>query len=160
MLRATVLTDASYCDKTDSGGFAAWVRVDGIPDAMRYSGPLKSPVKSSTFAEVRAALIGIWYAARAGATHVLIQSDCMTIVHLTHGRCKNPDLVKLWLDAFARDDMRVMIVAKHVKGHGNIKDARTWVNAWCDDAAKSHMYKERRASYKRKRNLVCPPVSR
>lgn len=148
MLRATVITDASHCPYTDAGGFGAWIRLDGHKAPLQYSGPLTGPIGSSTYAEVRAALIGIWYAAKAGATHVLIQSDCMTIIHLNAGQCKNPDLVKIWLEAFARSDMRVMLTARHVKGHGKIKDARTYVNAWCDINAKLHMNAGRKAAHK------------
>lgn len=146
--RATVITDASHCPYTDAGGFGAWIRLDGEANALKYAGPLTGPIGSSTFAEVRAALIGIWYAAKNGATHVLIQSDCMTVIHLTAGRCKNPALVKMWLDAFARDDMRVMVTSRHVKGHGKIKDARTYVNAWCDINAKLHMNQGRKHARK------------
>ena len=167
MTRATVITDASHCPHYDVGGFGAYIRVDGRKDAIKETGPLQGPIGSSTYAEIRAALIGIWFAARAGATHVLLQTDCMTLIHLKHGHCKNPALVKLWRDAFLRDDMPDLnnVSTRHVKGHGIIKDARTWVNAWCDDAAKSHMKQERvkaRAYSKRKSKhkelTECPPV--
>ena len=167
MTRATVITDASHCPHYDVGGFGAYVRIDGISDALKFSGPLKGPIGSSTFAEVRAALIGIWYAYRNGGTHILLQTDCMTLIHLRREQCKSASLVELWRSAFDRPDMPDLstVSARHVKGHGVIKDARTWVNAWCDDVAKQHMKKERgkaRAYSKTKakyRELTaCPPV--
>ena len=143
-IRSTVITDASHCPKTGAAGFGAYIRIDGHPAPFQYSGPLKPPTHSSTFAEVRAALIGIWYAAKLGATDVLIQSDCMTIIHLANGRCKSAGLVALWREAMLRPDMQVRLEARHVKGHIAIKDARSWVNDWCDKQAKKHMYNERR----------------
>lgn len=167
MTRATVLTDASHCPHYDVGGFGAYIRVDGIKDAIRQSGPLVGPIGSSTFAEVRAALNGIWYAYQHGATHILLQTDCMTLIHLNNGQCKSARLVEMWQTAFDRPDMPELanISTRHVKGHGVIKDARTWVNAWCDEVAKQHMKKERvkarsysKTKAKYRELTECPPV--
>lgn len=144
MSRATVITDASYCQQTGSAGWAAWVRIDGHFAAIKMSGQPKHPPVNSTFAEIYAALNGIWLAYHHGARDILIQSDCMTVIHLVAGRCKNQDMVKLW-----RDGMSLMpsanVAARHVKGHNynKVKDARTYVNDWCDRQAYFQMEKGR-----------------
>ncbi len=143
--RATVITDASYDHRFKVGGWAAWIRCDGDSGGLRRSGPLKEKVPSSTNAEVRAALNGVWLARNTfGATHILLQSDCMTVIQLSLGQVKAVDLCALWAAAFEREDMAgVQITARHVKGHGPITNARTHVNDWCDRYARSHMEKER-----------------
>lgn len=146
MTRATVITDASYCQKTGSAGWAAWVRVDDRLEAIRRAGPIKQRPKTSTFAEVYAALNGLWLAIHHGATEVLLQTDCMTVIHLNSGQCKSPELVDLWNRSLARADMQAKVQTKHVKGHNlhRRKDARTWVNDWCDKQARVYMEKGRK----------------
>ena len=152
--RATLITDASFDHRFKVGGWAAWIRADG--DGGRpfcRSGPLKGPIPSSTIAEVRAALNGVWLArTQFGATHVLLQSDCSAVIDLVEGRVKAQQLLDLWRDAFTRPDMQgVLLSARHVKGHGEIKDRRTYVNDGCDRYARQHMEKERHNVRKRPR---------
>lgn len=151
--RATVLTDASYDQRWKVGGWAAWVRSDGDQRPLTMSGVLKGPpIENSTYAEVMAALNGIWLARNhAHATHLLVQSDCMAVIHLIQGQMKSPGLLQLWATGLGRDDMAgVQLVARHVKGHGQVKDARTYVNAWCDEYARLHMQKARHRAKHRK----------
>lgn len=146
MTRATVITDASFCATTGAGGWAAWVRLDTIKGPVKQSGCFHERQTSSTFAEVYAALNGIWIARALGATEILLQSDCMTVKHLRDGRCKSPGLVKAWTEALGREDMAgIKVSVRHVKGHNyhRTKDARTFVNDWCDRKAKEHMVMQR-----------------
>lgn len=142
-LKATVITDASFCHQTRAAGWAAWVSIDGHFAAIKMAGATKVKPLNSTFAEIYAALNGIWLAHQHGADTVLIQSDCMTVIHLVAGRCKNTEMVRLWTEAMAL--IPVKLTARHVKGHnyGRVKDARTFVNDWCDKQAYFHMEKGR-----------------
>lgn len=146
---ATVICDASYYrprngKKIGVGGWAAWIRVDGLAEALKYHGELKVPVPGSTQAEVRAALNGVWLARRAGAEGVLIRSDCMSVIDLINGKGKSGSPVyEEWRQAFLREDMSGLDVrGVHVKGHGLIKCRATWVNDWADRMAK---YEQRKA---------------
>ena len=150
-LRATVITDASYHPDTKAGGWAAWVKGDGGM-VFRQSGPLPEAV-NSTVAEVMAAANGVFLAANGGATQILLQSDCMAVIHLIQGKTQSPRILEVWARLMSFTCMRgVVVTARHVKGHGTIKDARTWVNDWCDRHARTHMERMRGNVRKRKTN--------
>ena len=143
-LRATVITDASYCPLTGAGGWAGWIKIDNLA-TIKESGVLLQSA-NSTAAEVMAAANGVWCAARAGARQLLLQSDCMAVIHIVGGRSRAPHLIEIWQTLMAMPVMAgVQITARHVKGHGVVKDARTWVNDWCDKTARVHMERKRAA---------------
>lgn len=129
-LKATVITDASYCPRTRAGGWAAWITSD--EGRTQHAGCFKDLAKTPTEAELWAMLNGIWLAYEAGATEILVQSDCTGAVHLINSKCPETRLFK-----------GVHIYARHVKGHTDIKEPRFYVNRWCDEEAKKHMRKQR-----------------
>lgn len=93
-----------------------------------------------------AALNGAWIAARLGAKTVLIQSDCMTVLHLYHRKCRNLRLTQLWEAGLTLPALSsVALSVRHVKGHNyhKVKDARTYVNEWCD----RHAYAAMKSGY-------------
>lgn len=144
-MRATVITDASWCQYTGAGGWAGWIRCDGNSGPIKAHGILKAPVTSSTLAEVMAAANGVWVAASQGATAILIQSDCMAVIHLVQKQTKNPQLLAVWKRLVEFPELAGCVIsARHVKGHAPIKDARGWVNHWCDSHARKHMEEQRR----------------
>lgn len=57
---------------------------------------------------------------------VLLQCDCI-------GALEDPVLKQV----------RANLVTRHVKGHTSTKDARSWVNRWCDRRARNHMQHQR-----------------
>lgn len=141
--RATVIADASYCQQTAAAGWAVWVKFDGGRKICEH-GTFQTRPKNSTEAEVMAAAIGVWYAAREGASHILVQSDCMSVIQLVQGKTKSETLISLWDKVVRVPPVQgVYLTSRHVKGHGLIKDARTWVNDWCDRYARQHMENER-----------------
>lgn len=145
-IRATVITDASFCPILKVGGWAAWIKGDG-GISIKDGGILPAPDLNSTLAEMMAAGNGIWLAAKAGATCILIQSDCQAVIHLVEGQTRSPKLLAYWQDFMAMPLMAgVKLEARHVKGHGPILDARTWVNNWCDKTAGKYMEEARAAS--------------
>lgn len=143
--RATVITDASYDWNHRVGGWAAWIRYDGDRGPLCRSGVIKGRPPNSTHAEVMAALNGIWLATTfSGASSILLQTDCMAVLHLVDKTTRAPDLLKLWNEAFTLPALNgLTITARHVKGHGRVHDARTYVNDWCDKYAKQHMREAR-----------------
>jgi len=150
-MRATVITDASFCPETKVAGWAGWIRIDGHPVPIKRMGKIKGPVNDATEAEVYAALNGIWVAVMSGATQVLIQSDCMSVINLVQRKALSVRLIKIWDEALARPEFATVgITAAHVKGHGLIKDARTFVNAWCDTNARAAIGKGKRKSNERR----------
>ena len=146
---ATVLTDASYCPRTQIAGWAGWIKIDG-QEAIRRYGPLKATkVAGSAEAEMYAVLNGIWIALQAGAEAILVRTDCDAVIKaatISGGRGK---LGKLWHEATQRPDLKpARLEFRHIKGHGEIKCRASWVNDWCDKHAKKAM-KEARREYDR-----------
>lgn len=141
-IRATVITDASYFvdpkkPNRSYGGWAAWVRVDGIDRPIKGYGSINAQEKlTSTICEMYAAINGAWMAKNEGAGHILIRSDCMAVIHAITGYQLKPDLRRIWFEGLKKADlMGVVIEATHVPGHGEINSRATYVNDWCDRQA-------------------------
>lgn len=136
-LRATVITDASYDHNTKAGAWAAWVTVsDGKPTRIKRAKVFNNLAKSPYQAELWATLNGIHLACRAGATDVLVQTDCLAVVdgHNNGKYEKQP----------ARMGITCKITAKHVRGHTKVQDKRSWCNRWCDKEAGILMRQQRK----------------
>lgn len=133
MTFATVITDASFDPKTHAAGWACWITMNG--HRFKHGGNFRSRPRHSTEAEFWAALNGIDLARRWGATDILAQTDCENIVVRLNRRVKE---VRAVLSNGER------LLAKHVKGHSRIKQAKYWCNNWCDREAKKFMRKQRR----------------
>lgn len=135
MARATVITDASYDHKTGKAGWAAWIRIDGMQPIKAY-GAFKGRVSSSLDAEAKAAANGIALALKNGASEVLLQTDCLIVVHYINGVTKKPSALKKWRSIVRKTGIkRERLTARHVKGHSATQDARSYVNRWCDEHA-------------------------
>ena len=103
----------------------------------RYAA-FKKDVDRSDLAEKKAAANGIWLAMKAGATVVLLQSDCMAVID---GINKNKEWWKRQRKLAGISGVHVK--AKHVKGHTETEDARSYVNRWCDMNARAAMREAR-----------------
>lgn len=128
------------------GGWAAWVRVDGLATPIKGHGVIKtSDLRNSTEAELYAALNGIWLAAKHGGLDILLRTDCMAVIHLTKGLSNSDRLNQIWNNALNEHNLRGLVIeTAHVKGHGPILDKASWVNDWCDQKSKLAMRKARR----------------
>lgn len=137
MTRATVNCDASFCPRTKAAGWACWISIDGGLK-VKGSGQFHRTPKNPEEAEFWAMLNGAWLAAHNGATHLLIQGDCMGALR----RFLRPS------DALDRLKGGVPhaldIRTKHVKAHKHTETARHWVNDWCDREAKKQMRSQRK----------------
>lgn len=161
MIKATVITDASFSDgltkklkakkgiknRLGAAGWAAWIKIDGKPEGIRQYGEIRELIPNSTYAEMYAALNGIWLAVQAGAEGILLRTDCMAVVQLVDGsaRAENP-MRQIWQACLQRPDMRGLqkLTAKHVKGHTAGNCRATWVNNWADEHARKGLYRARR----------------
>lgn len=138
-MRATVITDASFCNRTKSGGWAAYIAYDGGTKERR-SGQFRSRPPNSGIAELQAVLNGIWIAYQRGARDILIQTDCMAVVHAIKGV---GGYASAYRDARLKHFSDAAIRAKHVRGHTSINDARSYCNRWADAEAGRHMRAQR-----------------
>lgn len=142
LCKATVITDASFCPTTRAAGFGAWVTLDnagGPPRRIKKGGRLNKPPQSSEGAEFYAAMNGIWYAYQAGARDILLQTDNMGVVSVINCTTVKSPLRSVYADIRLAHFQGATIRAKHVKGHTNVQDARSFVNRWCDEVAGKHM---------------------
>lgn len=132
MSRATVIADASYCQESNAGGWAFWVTHNpNGGGVIRIKKCGRATYENSTQAEIDAARRGVIAAYNAGARQILVQSDCQG--------------VSVLVKEFALDNRYkgINVRYRHVPGHTNINDARSWVNRWCDRNAKACMRKVR-----------------
>ena len=139
-LRATVNVDASFCPRTRAAGWAAWISIDGGAK-IKWHGKFNRPPKTSSEAELWAIFNGIWLAANARVTDVLVQSDCRAaLLHLERDTAQT---------RFMRTKLPhpVTVRTKHVKAHTDTSSPRTWVNDWCDKMAKIHMREQRKGCH-------------
>ena len=134
---ATVITDASFCDKTKTAGWAAWIVMDGIRH-KRY-GAFKNKVERSDLAELYAGWNGIFLARKLGATNVLLQTDCEAAIQMLSGGVS--DRQKRYMKRLRKKKFLDMsgVTFRHVKGHTDVDDPRSYVNRWCDEMAKTAM---------------------
>ena len=90
-----------------------------------------------------AAINGIWLAHNAGASNILLQTDCMAVIQTLSGTISNERLRRIWQEARQRYQFGA-IATRHVKGHTQVADKRSWVNRWCDREAGKHMRAQRK----------------
>lgn len=141
-MKATVITDASFCNKSNAAGWAAWIRIDGAVPIKAY-GAFKGYIARSDIAEMKAAINGIYLARKHGATSILLQTDCLVVVHMANGQC-GPKGKSRWHRAMKAAGLtKDGITARHVKGHTTTADARSHVNRWCDENARREMARVR-----------------
>lgn len=136
-MRATIITDASFCPKTKAAGWAAWIASDLGP-RVRKAGGFKERPNTSTIAEVWAAYNGMFIAYKLGARRLLIQSDCVavaTAINKPNGKYGFAEMIDRMPGA--------TFEYRHVKGHTRNPASRSWVNRWCDKHAKYHMELQR-----------------
>lgn len=130
-MRATIITDASFCPQTKAHGWACWISLDGGKKVRRSGSFLKNPVTSNE-AELWAAVNGLVIAYAEGARTILLQTDCLGVVQ---SMGKEEVFQANWAHRFPG----ASISLRHVKGHTDNPDARSWVNRWCDRQARVHM---------------------
>jgi ribonuclease HI len=161
----TIFADASFCHKSRSGGWGAWMIRHGEPSTTA-GGELKGRVKSSFLAETMAIANALHFGVartyvRPGET-VMIQSDCKAaldcILKTVPSSYSAPAPGGVDLDAVKRvraelvppldliakmaAENRIVLALRHVKGHQD-GDGRAWVNREVDRIAKLHMRRRR-----------------
>ena len=147
----SVFADASYDAPTHCGAWGVYIR--SSLHHWKGSGVLQrggdGQLKDNIEAEMQAAAVGIWQALKVAAPgdKLLVQTDCLAAIQHFDGKVERPDevydriVVKVlgWLDK-----AKVTVEWRHVRGH-NVGDGtpRSWVNGWCDRAAREAMREAR-----------------
>lgn len=138
-MKATVISDASFCPYTKAAGWAAWIVIDG-PLRIKESGVLRKHCDASNDAELYALLNGIALAVKANPEidTMWVQTDCNYVLQLIEAKDKR------FFDLYnTLENTPKTLIPRHVKGHTQIQNARSYVNRWCDEHAGIAMRKER-----------------
>lgn len=142
---ATINTDASYSKLTKQATFAFWIKTDKY--TIKRSGVIKSLCDTSTEAELKCIINAIYtISEQTGITEIILNTDSLNSIHILTKDIKNIRKYSLhWGDKYLKMAESIIknikIDYRHVKAHNDTDSSRTYVNDWCDKAAKEEMGK-------------------
>ena len=151
----TINTDASFCPDTKAGGYAFWIVSDHF--VIKKAGFFKDLSRDSNEAEIKCignALQTLLRETKLSTSKLLIiNTDSTNAIRMIKERTnENSRVVNLlWKKVIKKVKSRVNNF-RHVKGHYNKKDSRSYVNNWCDEHAKKYMKLKREMILKEKKN--------
>jgi ribonuclease HI len=138
----TVNTDASFHPRHKVGGWAFWIVCDAF--RWRKHGPLKSRPAHCHDAELMALGNAFFYLGKVpgfSVRKVVVNCDSKAAIHSLENSSDTPVArrVKKLVDQ-ALKHLGAEIEFRHVRAHSGETDARSIVNAWCDEKAKAAMW--------------------
>lgn len=148
----TINTDASYHTKKKWGGYAFWAISNDFK--ITKSGLFRFKCKSSDDAEIKCiinSLKTVLYS-HENIHKVIINTDSLNAIGvLTKDNNHIRKYVRLYVDQYKNlqsiydkiihgSKNNVTIEFRHVKAHTGVNDKRSFVNEWCDNEAKKHMW--------------------
>jgi len=147
MISYTINTDASFSHKYRRGAGAYWIKGDDYSSRKSFMFPQQ--LHSSFIAELltfeRAfqevnKLVPVEY---RGATILFVNTDSMFVVHTLEGTVKSKSKKnQMIIKAIQHAIKDYKVIPRHVKAHtDDLSEPRSWVNDWCDRAARSEMGK-------------------
>lgn len=151
MYSFTINTDASHDPHTKTGGWACWIKSNHYK--LQASGAFPKPVANSSVAELKAigeALLQLdmlissqEYLRHEAANGILlyINTDSKFAIQAINGNIKRSKHLEIIRYIRSLTDGYVVDM-RHVKAHTTNKDARSYVNSWCDKAAKEQVRKK------------------
>lgn len=149
MISYTINTDASYSHKHKRGAWAYWIKGNDnfhVKKAGMFPQELHSSFVAEllTFERALQEINAIVPPAHRGAVILYVNSDSTFVLHTVDGTIKSKSrLNQPIIQAIQHIIKDYKIIARHVKAHtGNLEESRSWVNDWCDRAAKAEMGKE------------------
>lgn len=134
----TLFVDASFFHATKSGAWALYAISE--KDRLTYAGRFRQPIKDSSHAELAAIANALHtilpHPLSAGATRILIQTDCKGAIEwIANGSCKHhPEVLQHILDTL--DKYGVAHELRHIKAHVGTAEPRTYCHDWCDREAR------------------------
>jgi ribonuclease HI len=149
----TVMSDASYCDKTKASGWGVWIKSErGL---YQNGGNFKKDPSNNYEAEAMALATAVHlafaYNLAMFGDKLILQTDCMMVVHAVEGSRRKParGLLKEAVD-FIKETIEkngCILDIRHVRAHCPTAGKRNYINDLCDKLAKKPMrqqHKERR----------------
>lgn len=152
-MTVTINTDASWSWSEERGSYAFWI----VSDSGRVckSGLLREKVKRAEAAEFQCIINAMYVLTKMDwkdITKVIINTDCLNVIHLVEGNKKAIKRYRLsqWghtfkvqlEDLIAKSDLSATkIEFRHVRAHVSTDSKKQWVNDWCDREAKLELMK-------------------
>jgi len=139
----TVNTDASYDPIAKTGGYAFWIKSDTF--TLKDSGGFKGTITDSNEAEIKALVNALHYLeqkSRKDFSILVINCDNAVARDIVNKRKVSPRFVEEGSILLTQLSRFKMSYAKAIKGHQSCKDARHWVNNWCDRESRSYKKKK------------------
>ncbi len=147
----TINTDASFNFEENRGSFAFWIVCN--KGKLAKSGMIRRKCSRPEKAEFRCIINAVYCLSKAditGITKIIINTDCLNVIHLVKGNKKaiqkyglaswGNDLVsRLSFLMMEKNLRKATIEMRHVKSHQSTSTAREWVNDWCDKEAKKQL---------------------
>lgn len=153
---ATLIADASFAIHSEhkSAGWCAYVVRDG--SRRYYGGSFHAPMVNNVTAECGAIVNGVWSALKANhiqyGDRLIIQTDCMAAIHhLTNcypesalanakRRAHVQQIIELYATLGALLEVNGLTHEfRHVRGHTNAQNSRSFVQGQCDRIARRYM---------------------
>lgn len=135
----TIVTDASWCPQEKVGGWACWIVCEN--QRHKHFAGFRQIVLSPQEAEIQAIINGTYLAQKVfSPDYFHIVSDCVRALEILDQGLS----VNIYRAQFLGIIGDKTSTFKHVKAHGKIIDARTYVNNWCDIRARMAMKKLRK----------------
>ncbi|QPB12077.1 Rnase H [Providencia phage PSTCR4] len=146
-MHVTIISDASYCDKTKAAGFGSWV---ACKRGKKSYGSILNGATNSGVAEAMGICNALAYAMKGGLIFagdiVLIQCDATDGLGIlkgnTLGQCEVRKKICDWFSNIVTK-YKLKITFRHVKGHSKTLDSRSKAQQYCDRLAYDYMQKAR-----------------
>lgn len=149
----TINTDASFSRKLKIGSYAFWIVCDEF--RIKKSGVLKDQVKRPEEAEFKCVINALFELFNKQTSRpvskIIVNTDCLNVICCVANDEKSIAKYKLsklmplahtLKKLHAKSNLKnICIELRHVKAHTNNPDARSYVNNWCDTAAKNELHK-------------------
>lgn len=150
----TINTDASFNFKHQIGSYAFWITSD--MGRVQQSGLLRKKVSRAEIAEFRCIINAVHVLGLQNWKNIkkiIINTDCLNVIHLLKKDKINIKkyalaswgtyLTIIFFTALRNHKLiKIPIEYRHVESHVDITDKRTYVNDWCDKAAKEVIRKQ------------------
>ena len=141
----TINTDASFHNNSKLGAYAFWAISNEFK--ITKSGVFKKPCNSSQDAEAKCIInaLKVVLLAHKGISKIVINTDSLHSAIILQGGIRRPDTIKRWKSItkvykeLIGNFPNVKIEFRHVKAHSGTRDARSYVNEWCDRQAKKQL---------------------
>lgn len=142
----TINSDASFSEKHRRAAWAYWIKGEGFH--VKASGMFKQNMPSSALAELLSFSQGLARvndrvpAEQRPGTRLFVNTDCMYVIQVLKNEVRQSKNMMI-IRAIQHNCKDYEIIPRHVRAHtNNLTRPRSWVNDWCDKAAKAEMRAE------------------